>query len=244
MPEETLLLQKRLLELANKAETLDRAFFTPFLTLAEQDIAARILPAQAYRAWGGFPEAERKILCFGPEAPPPICYLCIRPRNAKFAQALTHRDYLGALLALGVKRQVLGDILPGEDQAFCVCLHSVAGYIAESLQQVNRTSVFVEQRNDLPAYALPRLRTISVSVSSLRLDGLIAAVYHIAREDSRRLCLKEQVFVNSMPCGKPDYMPKPQQIVSVRGYGRFRFLGQEGMSKRGRLKATVDLYES
>ncbi len=243
MIDETLLLQKRLQELAHKAEILHEACFSSFLTLAEQDIAAKMQLSQIYRAYGGYPEAERKILCFGPEAPPPICFLHIFPRQAKFSQALTHRDFLGAVLSLGIKRQVLGDILLNGNQAFCICLHSIAGYIIEQLQQVKRTPVCVEQKTSLPAYILPQPRALYVSVASLRLDALIAAVYRLSREDSRRLCLQEKVFINGSMCTAPEYILKPRQIVSVRGLGRFRYQGEQGTTKKGRTKTMIDIYE-
>ena len=96
---------------------------------------------------GGYDAAERKLACFGDEElcgyveDPPICCIRIEPVNAKFSDALTHRDFLGSVMGLGLKREVLGDIVLEDNCGYLFCHDTVAPYIIEQLNQVRHTTV-------------------------------------------------------------------------------------------------------
>ena len=108
-------LKKRFEELEDRAETRGYAVYSDFLTLAEQDVLLSAVPCA--ELIGGYIAAERKIACFGESygAEPPCVWIKIAPRQQKFADKLTHRDFLGSLLGLGIKRELLGDIILEED---------------------------------------------------------------------------------------------------------------------------------
>ncbi len=121
-------LKNRIRELADKSYNQNQYTFTGFLGLAEQDAlwqVEREVKFAGITLYGGREEAERKLLRFGSEAELgyeqhfPICCIRIRPLSAKFADKLSHRDYLGALMNLGIERSTIGDILPGRAKRFC-----------------------------------------------------------------------------------------------------------------------------
>lgn len=149
-------LKNRIRELADKSYNQNQYTFTGFLGLAEQDAlwqVEREVKFAGITLYGGREEAERKILRFGSEAelgyeqPFPICCIRIRPLSAKFADKLSHRDYLGALMNLGIERSTIGDILPGEGEAFLFCQDTIAEFICDNLEQIRHTHVRCEVVN-------------------------------------------------------------------------------------------------
>ena len=136
MPDEIQQLKKRYIELSARASAQNRWTHTDFLSLAEQDVLYRITPAELsalFTLYGGFDGAERRVAAFGSEElcgyieAPPITCIKIAPRAPKFAESLTHRDFLGALVGLGIERvRVLGDIVIQDAAAYLFCLDSIA----------------------------------------------------------------------------------------------------------------------
>ena len=131
---------------------------TEFLTAAEQSQlmeCSRDLAAP-FTLEGGHPASERRIAMFGSEdlcgysAEPPVTCMLIAPKNAKFADRLEHRDFLGALLNLGIRREVLGDIFVREEGAYLFCLDTIAQYIIDSLERVKHTAVVCSMIEDAP----------------------------------------------------------------------------------------------
>lgn len=147
MNEEERQWRNRFSELAERAYARGRYEFTDFLSLAEVQYlysAEKELAYAGVALWGGYEGAERQIAGFGNcayEAAFPVCCLKITPTNAKFAEEFTHRDYLGALVNLGLERSTLGDILPVRGAAYVYCLSKVAPFIAENLKRIRHTDV-------------------------------------------------------------------------------------------------------
>ena len=237
--------KKRLTELARRAQKRGEAASSGFLTPAEQAELTR-LRLEPFAFDGGWEGAERRCAVLLPwegcEWESRVVCLEIAPANAKFAEALTHRDYLGALMALGIKRETLGDILVQGKTAYLFCLESVAEYIAAQLGEVRRTTVRVKPADPAAIEPPEPPRETSVNVSSPRLDALAAAVYRLSRAEAQRLFERELVLVNSLPARGPGAEAREGDMVSVRGHGRFAYLGIEGETRKGRLKARVRVY--
>lgn len=132
-------LEKHFRDLARTAYQRGIAVFSDFLNLNELNIFQSLRPEFSYlkmESFGGYELAERQIVVFCPEAPVfyadyPICCLKITPLNVKFAESLNHRDYLGAILNLGLERTCLGDILVEDDAAYLFCLERMEDFIRE-----------------------------------------------------------------------------------------------------------------
>ena len=170
-----------------------------------------------------------------------VC-LEIRPSNEKFAETLTHRDYLGALMALGIRRETMGDIVINGKRAYLFCLDSIAPYITGELSEVRRTSVRVSECDAALVSPAEEPGERTVTVQSTRLDALCAAVYKLSRSDAQRLFERELVLVNSLPPRSGGLPAKPGDIISVRGHGRFVFVDAAGETRKGRVKAIVRVY--
>ena len=155
-------LRNRFRDLAEKSFRQGIYTFTGFLGLSEQDVfwqEAGKLSHAGYRLEGGCQAADRVVVRFGsPEelgygVPFPIVCVHIRPLAQKFADDLSHRDFLGALMNLGIERSTIGDIKVGEREAYLFCLDSIAGFICENLSQVRHTHVkcsLTESPADIP----------------------------------------------------------------------------------------------
>ena len=235
-------LEKHFRDLARTAYQRGIAVFSDFLNLNELNIFQSLRGEFSYletETFGGYELAERQIAIFRPEAPVfyadyPVKCLKITPLNAKFAEDLNHRDYLGAVLNLGIDRACLGDILVEEDAAYLFCLERMADFIRDNLIRIRHTSVYVEQVEAENFHYEPKYKEVSGTVASVRVDKLLALAFNASRSSLTGLIEGGKVFVNGKLVTSNGYEPKEGDLISVRGMGRFRFRETGGQSKKGR----------
>ena len=248
---ELLQLKNRLSDLAEKAYRQNMFTFTGFLSLAEQDVFwqnEKNLKMAGYQLYGGTEEADRVIIRFGNpeemgyEVDFPIVCVHVKPLNAKFADALSHRDFLGALMNLGIERSTLGDILVGGAEAYLFCLDSIAEYICQNLEQIKHTHVKCEITEHFADIPREEPREETVQVASLRVDAVIAKVYGKSRNDVLELFRTGKVFVNGRLCESNARPLKTDEVVNVRGFGKFRMSGEPKETRKGKLSIAVAVY--
>ncbi len=249
MEKEEQLLRKRIQELASVCERRDIPVHTDFLNLSEQTVfhsVIRELAGTRYILSGGYSMAERKIVCFLPsytqEEIPPISCVEAAPLNAKFAEDLNHRDYLGAVMSLGIERGKVGDILIENGKGYIFALEEMAPYIADQLSSVRHTPVSTRV---FPAQELniaPRYERMEGSIASERLDNVLAFVYRSSRSRILPYIEGEKVFINGKLTVKSSILLKAGDVVSVRGLGKFRYEGILNATKKGRLFVAADRF--
>lgn len=251
MDSNEILFKKRLEELAGKAYNNSQYFFTGFLSMAELDVYYQMERELSYvtvTAFGGTQDCERVMLRFGDEElcgydePFPIVCLEISPLIEKFGETLSHRDYLGALMNLGIERSTLGDIVIKDKHAFLFCAVKMAPYILDSLNKVRHTSVICRIAKQIPESTVTRLEHKSVQVSAERADSVIAKAYGLSRSDSVELFRGKRVFVNGRLNENNSGQLKAGDKVTVRGYGRFQYVGVTHETRKGKLNVELDLY--
>ncbi len=249
--EESELTKKRLTELLRKSETAPYFIFTDFLGLMEQAIFHEIkrdFRGAKYSFFGGADGTERIMIRFGDteelgyEEPFPIATLKIEPVSAKFSENLTHRDYLGSLLGLGIERSTLGDIIIRGKTAYVFAKEDIADYIITSLEKVRRTDVKLSRAEALPEGELYKTERRRLQAVGERVDAVIAKLFSISRDDSLSLFKKGLVFADGRQVLSASYVPKKNELISVRGHGRFIYLGYESLTRKGKLNIEVDLY--
>ncbi len=247
MADETQILKNRFKELYERSRNRGIYFYSDFLNLHEQTLLYNEIKF-GFTLYGGFDDAERKIAIFGSEDElgylpnPPVVIIKATPLSQKFSDNLTHRDFLGSLMGLGIKRETLGDIIITENCGYIFCLENMVQYIIDNLTTVRRTSVSCEICENLPENALPEPKEKLVIVSSLRLDVLISGVYDISRSKSTALIDAEKVFVNGKLTTNTSKLLEASDIVSVRGFGRFRYTDILGGTKKGKTRILCEVY--
>ncbi len=172
----------------------------------------------------------------------PICLLdvVIPPAEHK---TLGHRDYLGALMGEGIKREKVGDILVHEKGAQIIVASELADYLAENFRQVGSVSVFVK-KSQISALNSTEIRTISLkfTVSSPRIDNIVSGVFGISRKDAVSAISHGKVFVSGREISKPDFALKGGEKIVLRGKGKAIYNGVTGTSKKGKLYVDVEKY--
>ena len=251
MASENELLKKRFIELSRRSHSNGVYCFTDFLGLSEQSVfeeARRDFAVGAVTLFGGVPGAERVMARFGSEEElgwvedfPIVCIKAV-PKSQKFADSLTHRDFLGALMNLGIDRDTLGDIVIVDNVGYILAKDSIAPHIIENLSRVKHTELKLELAESLPDGKLYSTEPLRIQASSERLDGIVAKVYHLSREDAQSLFSKKLVFLNGRCVESVSQTPRSGDVVSVRGFGRFIYRGFESNTKKGKLNLTVERY--
>lgn len=205
--------------------------------------------------YGGYVGAERVIALFVPkfygeinienylienEEENPLCVL--RLKKDKFT-ALSHRDYLGAIMGLGIRREMIGDIIVSDRGADVFCLKSIAPYISQNLKKSGRGSVDSEilpvneyksgnEKTEIKFY----------SVASLRLDNIVSNAFNLSRASACEMIKSGIVYVNSSQCMKNDLTVKEKDKIVLRGKGKVVLEEIIGESKKGRVHINIKRY--
>lgn len=197
--------------------------------------------------FGGMEDCERQRMGFSLEEIPleafPIKIIKIRRKSRKFGQAdLGHRDYLGSILGLGIDRGKVGDILVSEEEAVCFVSEEIAPYITAVLEQVSKTAVIAEEAEG--AEAIPRRQTERkrLTVASLRLDAVAGEAFHLSRGKVQALIGAEKAQVNWNTVTNTSHQLKEGDMVSLRGFGRFRVREIGGKTKKDRTGLEIEKY--
>lgn len=245
-------LQKRFLELAQKSYHQNIFTFSNFLGLSEQNVFRQMeddLRFAGFTLWGGQENTDRKMVRFGLpdtlgyEEPFPIACIHMKPLMAKFADAFSHRDFLGALMNLGIERDTVGDIKVGEKEGYLFCLASIAPFICENLNKVKHTSIQCVIVDGAGTLQEEEPESVFIQVSSERIDAVISKVYHLSRSDSIQMFRERKVYVDGRLNENNSRMLKTGEIINVRGFGKFMYDGENKYeTKKGKLCVHVKVF--
>lgn len=196
--------------------------------------------------WGGYEEANRLQAIFSMEAltlvdDTPLRLLYLRGKK-EFLKA-THRDYLGALMSLGIKREKFGDIIVCEDGADIILDESIEKYLLASQLSVKKVPLTVT-KGEFRTWKkpIPKFKAINLQLNSLRLDSLVAKVFNLSRTDGVKLIEREQVMVNYQVETKLSRTFYLDDVISVRGYGKFKIGEEMGRTRKDKIRLTVYRY--
>lgn len=241
------LLRARTGDLADQCDRQHRTTQIGFLTPAELTIvrAAAGRSGVHFKVYGGYEAAERKILLFQPDyladaEPDWDEYLHVLQLIAA-RDGLDHRDYLGAILALGIRRDQMGDILVSETSAQIVLLPGISGYLSLQMERVGAARVKITQET-LADLKIPvsQLLTIHGNVSSMRLDNVASEGFSLPRSEIVELIRSGQIHLNFVQEQRPDHVLKPGDLISLRGYGRLSLVSIDGRSRKDRFFITME----
>ena len=222
--------------------------FTRFLDpaqCAEADRLARLYGV-AFDRFGGYPRAERTIGCFHPFGEEPVeCeypLVCLHARFASRFCTLTHRDLLGAFMALGLTRDSVGDMIIEDEDIFLFVSAAVADYVAGSLTSAGRASLRFEVMGEIPPIPEPKGQAFSAVISSMRLDAVLAAAYKLSRSEAAEAIRSGLVKVDHLPCTQTDARVEEGALLSLRGKGRVRLVSMLGTTRKQRISVSFFRY--
>ena len=200
-------------------------------------------------AFGGYSEAERKVLCWLPEYleesalydedSPMVCL------RATFWDGDTpsHRDFLGALMGAGIARETVGDICVGKSSCDFFVTAEIAPYILQNFTSAGRTHVHLEQISLTDVeIAEPEVKEIKDTVASLRLDGIVSSGFRIGRSLAAQYITVGKASIDGLPCEKPDKPIAEGMKISVRGLGKIKIHAVNGQTKKGRISVIIHRY--
>lgn len=204
----------------------------------------KVSPFVSTMVYGGTADAERVMIGFFPDyMEPQESEFPITPLMITGVDGLSHRDILGSVLGLGIKRELTGDIFVEEDRAVVMCDSSISDYLLFQLKTVGRNKVDVSVCPEDIALSLKHPFTLSRSVvASLRLDAVAGAMAHLSRGDAQSLITGEGVNVNFALCTDTSKKLKEGDVVSIRHHGRFVLTEVMGETKKGRLAIEIKTY--
>ena len=248
-PEDRLLLAK-LWDKINAGFRKNIPAATCFLSPRELELAKFLFgePEGLY-AFGGFPEAERKMLIFLPEymdesalteEDSPL--VCVR---ATFFQEddLSHRDILGALMGAGIGRETVGDICIGKGSCDFFVTAEIAPYVLSSFDSAGRTKLHLKQ---IPLHEAqipePEIKEVKDTLASLRLDSVISSGFRIGRSLAAQYVTAGKAAIDGLPCEKPDKAVAEGMKISVRGLGKIKLHAVNGKTKKDRISVVIHRY--
>ena len=239
----------RVCEKLDTAVQRDIPAATNFLSKREQMLVCEVLRGAPIRFFGGLSTAEREISCYLPDyldedwltgEDGPVAAV----RAAFFERdSLSHRDFLGALMGCGIKRETVGDICVGEGRCDFFAAREIGPYLLQNFTSAGRTALHLEEISlaeaEIPA---PEVQEIRDTVASVRLDSIVSGGFRIGRFLAAQYIAAGKAAVNGLPCEKPDKSLAEGDTVSVRGLGKMKLKSVGGTTKKGRISVILERY--
>ncbi len=242
---------RRAEDLLRRCEKTASVTHTAFLTPAEQFALERWAATAADCSMllcGGAAENERRAAFFLPfymerESFDASEYISALRAEARFGQP-GHRDYMGAILGLGIKREWLGDIWTDGGGAVIFLMKTVERHVADGLTKVGSAGVRLQRAE--PSELRPpekKRRPVSFSVKSMRFDAVLAGMFGLSRTAAAALISEGAASLNYSECLKNDAAVAEGDVISLRGHGKGRVLSAGGLSRKGRLFVEAEIYK-
>lgn len=238
------LLKARLKDICNETNNKNIPSFLGFLNEAEFSICKTILDSNhiKYTFWGGYEQAVKKYVCVLPDwadtADFPFC--CVRfDFNSNYS--LSHRDFLGKLMSMGLSREKIGDIIVNEGNAFVFLANSIASFCVDNISKVGSVGVSVSLCDE-PEIRQKEFLSIRKVVSSKRADCVVSAVCNLSRQKAKEFILSGKMIINYKVCQNISQPVADSDVLSLRGYGKFVVKSTSGTTKKDRIVLELDKY--
>lgn len=250
------ILLAQILDKIEMVEKKNKIEYTDFLDLAQIELVQKFInkiKIENYMVYGGFEQAERKLFVIYPEK---FNSIVVEKNLANIVQIIriqlpedlkgkyTHRDYLGAVIKLGVERKKIGDIIVDNDGADIIVDKDIVKFLLENLGGLTRFSkstITVQNINDLRPVAIKK-EELEIIVSSMRLDNVISELARCSRNKALDIINMERVFINFECETKKTKQMKPGDMVTIRGKGRFFIKEIVGQTRSGRTIIRIEKF--
>lgn len=250
------ILLAQILDKVEAVEKKNKIEYTDFLDLAQIELVQKFInktKIENYMSFGGFEQAERKIFVFYPEK---FNSTVVEKNLSNIIQIIriellddlkgkyTHRDYLGAVIKLGIERKKVGDIIVDNNGADIIVDKDISKFLLENLGSLTRFSkseITVQNIQDIRQVEIKK-EELEIIVSSMRLDNVISELARCSRNKALDIINQERVFVNFQCETKKTKQIKPGDMITIRGKGRFFIKEEVGNTKSGRIVIKIEKF--
>lgn len=239
----------KLYDKINGAESRNIPVATCFLSPREQALTKQMLAPMELHFFGGTQSAERCVCCWLPDYLDESWFyeeLPVAAVRAEFFEkdTLTHRDFLGGLMGIGIKRETVGDIYVGTGSCDFFVIREILPYVLDNFLSAGRTKLHLQQIS-IEDVRVPEVsvKEIKATVSSLRLDSIVGSGFAMARGKACDLIAAGKVSVNDLPCLKPDKLLAEGDKISARGFGKLYLRQVGGRTKKDRISIIMERYQ-
>lgn len=254
--EEDRLLIAKVLDKIEFAESKNKITNTDFLDMYQKNLVQKLLNSIKYDNFlffGGNKNSERTVAIFYPDKFSKNIVEknydnimgiveIILPND--LYEKYTHRDYLGGLMKLGIKREKIGDIVVFNEGAHIIVLNEIINFVEEnvsSLTRFSKSSVNIKKIEELYEQEI-KTEEMQIIVSSLRLDNIVSEIARTSRAKAEEIIIQARVFVNFENIVKNSKILKEADIITIRGKGRFKIQEIIGNTKKGRFIVRIEKY--
>ncbi len=238
------LLKARLKDICSQTNIKNIPTFLGFLNEVEFSLCKSILEANhiKHTFWGGYDQAVKKYICILPDwaHTADFPFSCVRfDFNSNYS--LSHRDFLGKLMSMGLSREKIGDIIVNEGNAFVFLANSIASFCVDNISKVGSVGVSASVC-DAPEIHTKEFLSIRKVVSSKRADCVVSAVCNLSRQKAKEFILSGKMIVNYKVCENTSQIICDSDVLSLRGYGKFIVKSTSGTTKKDRIVLELDKY--
>ncbi|MDR3595811.1 YlmH/Sll1252 family protein [Clostridium sp.] len=191
---------------------------------------------------GLFEDSERRMVSFNNINKSPFPIKLLKIQNTSKFSALTHRDFLGAILSLGIERNKIGDLLVSENTCYLPIHEEIESFIICNLERISKVKCDVEIIDKVEFLPKFTFKEEIVLVSSLRIDGIVSKIINVSRAKAQGMIEQGQVLVNYVKIKEKSYELKSEERITIRGFGKFILGNSIGNTKSGKLKIIIKKY--
>lgn len=191
---------------------------------------------------GFFKDSERRMISFNNINESPFPMKLLKIENTSKFSTLSHRDFLGAILSLGIERNKIGDLLVSENVCYLPIHEEIESFIMCNLERISKVKCNVgifDNFEFLPKFSF---KEEIILISSLRLDGIVSKITNVSRAKAQGMIEQGQVLVNYVKIKDKSYELKGEDRITIRGFGKFILGNSIGNTKNGKIKKIIKKY--
>ncbi|OCB00311.1 RNA-binding protein [Clostridium beijerinckii] len=234
------LYEKYLLARDKNITVFGKSFYTPNIWMwFEKNLSSNDLKIESN---GLLDDSERRMVSFNNIYKSPFPMKLIKIESTSKFSNLTHRDFLGGILSLGIERNKIGDLLVNNNTCYVPVHEEVEDFIIYNLNRISKVICNVKVVDDFEFLPRVNFEEIVVLVSSLRIDGIVSKIINISRSKAQAMIEQGQVLIDYVKIKDKSYELKGQERITIRGFGKFIVGNSIGNSKSGRIKIIIKKY--